>query len=118
MSSQTAINERCLELQKKSSKHRCEYKLNQHDPLDTVKQRDFRDHALVHFYLNSLMKAEIRDIEDLAELGKTMGVCPYYASRQAMNPTEVESLQARLIKDCDITIPFVITTINTRIIRS
>jgi chromosome transmission fidelity protein 1 len=48
LSSQTAINERCLELQKKSSKHRCEFKLNQHDPLDAVKQRDFRDHALVH----------------------------------------------------------------------
>lgn len=35
------------------------------------------------------MKAEIRDIEDLAELGKKMGVCPYYASRQSMKPTEV-----------------------------
>lgn len=49
LSSQTAINERCLELQKKSSKHRCEFKLNQHDPVDTIKQRDFRDHALVNF---------------------------------------------------------------------
>lgn len=48
LSSQTAINERCLELQKKSSKHRCDFKLNQHDPLDAIKQRDFRDHALVH----------------------------------------------------------------------
>lgn len=37
------------------------------------------------------MQAEIRDIEDLAELGKKMAVCPYYASRQAIKPTEVPS---------------------------
>jgi len=47
LSSQTAINERCLELQKKSSKQRCEYKLNLTDPADIVRQRDFRDYALV-----------------------------------------------------------------------
>ena len=37
-------------------------------------------------------KADIRDIEDLAELGKSMHVCPYYASRQAMNAAEVHSI--------------------------
>ena len=40
---------------------------------------EFRDHAL----------AGIRDIEDLAKLGKKMGVCPYYASRAAIKPSEV-----------------------------
>ena len=40
---------------------------------------DFRDHALV----------EIRDIEDLGDLGKRLGVCPYYASRPATKFCEV-----------------------------
>lgn len=46
---------------------------------DKVLARDFRDHAL----------AGIRDIEDLASLGKKMGVCPYYSSRAAIKPSEV-----------------------------
>ena len=33
-----------------------------------------------------------------------MGVCPYYASRKAMNPTEVESLHIQLIKI--VTLPY------------
>ena len=51
LSSQTAINEACLELQKKSSKQRCEFKLNPHEPADNVKQREFRDHALVYLLI-------------------------------------------------------------------
>lgn len=46
---------------------------------DQVVVRDFRDHTL----------AKIRDIEDLANLGKKMGVCPYYASRPTIKPSEV-----------------------------
>lgn len=49
---------------------------------------DFRDHVL----------AQIRDIEDLGELGKRIGICPYYASRQAIKPTEV--CPASLIRLC------------------
>lgn len=73
----TAINERCLELQqpKTSSDCKCPY-------LPTKETEalvnDFRDHAI----------AEIRDIEDLGTLGKKMGVCPYYASRPAIKPSE------------------------------
>ena len=40
---------------------------------------DFRDHAL----------ATIRDIEGLAKLGKSLGMCPYYATRSAIKPSEV-----------------------------
>ena len=40
---------------------------------------DFRDHAL----------ATIRDIEGLAKLGKSLGTCPYYATRSAIKPSEV-----------------------------
>ncbi len=40
---------------------------------------DFRDHVL----------AKIRDIEELGVLGKKMGICPYYASRATIKPSEV-----------------------------
>ena len=50
------MNEKCLELQKKTSKHRCEFKLNPNDLLDTIKQRDFRDHALVPSVLMATYK--------------------------------------------------------------
>lgn len=35
---------------------------------------------------------QIRDIEDLGTLGKKIGVCPYYATRSAIRPSEVSSL--------------------------
>lgn len=96
-----AINERCLELQRSGMLHkipdyvlqkiaadpkpgakgvseasRCEFLPGKDDQ---VVVRDFRDHTL----------AKIRDIEDLASLGKRMGVCPYYASRPTIKPSEV-----------------------------
>lgn len=74
----TAINERCIELQKPgmSADCRCPFlptKADQHIV------NDFRDTAL----------ASIRDIEDLANVGKKLGICPYYASRDAMKLSEV-----------------------------
>jgi chromosome transmission fidelity protein 1 len=78
LKSANAINETCLELQKPkaSEAHKCAY-LPGKDDQDIV--NDFRDRAV----------AKIRDIEDLADLGKTMGVCPYYASRAAIGISEV-----------------------------
>jgi len=78
LGSATAINEKCLELQqpKTSSEHKCKFlpdKENQ--PL----VNSFRDHTL----------AKIRDIEDLPSLGKKVGICPYYASRASIKPSEV-----------------------------
>ncbi|KAF8537100.1 putative DNA helicase [Trichophaea hybrida] len=77
----TAINERCLEMQKSgtSSEKRCEF-LPTKD--DQVLITNFRDHAL----------ATIRDIEDLSKLGRTLGTCPYYASRSAIKPSEIVTL--------------------------
>ena len=46
---------------------------------DQVAVREFRDHAL----------ARIRDIEEMAELSKKIGVCPYYAARPTIKPSEV-----------------------------
>jgi hypothetical protein len=51
----------------------------------------FRDHAL----------ARIRDIEDLSILGKKLGICPYYATRSTIKPSEVhEFLPAVQLKLC------------------
>jgi chromosome transmission fidelity protein 1 len=73
----TAINERCIELQQNSSaESRCPHMPSkEHGSL----LNDFRDHAL----------AKIRDIEDLGRLGKKLEICPYYASRPAVQYCEV-----------------------------
>ena len=78
----TAINEKCLELQHSSTPldHKCTFlpnKENEH------LVNEFRDHTL----------ASVRDIEDLGKLGKGLGVCPYYASRAAIKPSEVGDLK-------------------------
>ena len=74
----TAINERCLELQQPKTPPalKCPFLPNKEN--ETL-VNDFRDHTL----------AKIRDIEDLGLLGKKLGICPYYASRSAIKPSEV-----------------------------
>ena len=74
----TAINEKCLELQQpgKPQEHKCIFLPNKENQSLV---NDFRNHAL----------ARIRDIEDLPILGKRLGICPYYASRAAIKPSEV-----------------------------
>lgn len=73
-----AINERCLELQqpKTAQALRCAFLPNKEN--ETL-VNDFRDYTL----------AKIRDIEDLGLLGKKLGICPYYASRSSIKPSEV-----------------------------
>ena len=74
----TVINEKCLELQQPgtSPEHRCPYLP---DSENETLVHDFRDNTL----------AKIRDIEDLGSLGKRLNICPYYASRSAIRPSEV-----------------------------
>lgn len=76
--STTAINERCLELQKPGTPADCKCPFLPTKE-DQAVVTEFRDAAL----------ATIRDIEDLATVGKEMGICPYYASREAIKPSEV-----------------------------
>jgi chromosome transmission fidelity protein 1 len=78
LGSATAINERCIDLQRSSTaaESKC--------PFIPTKEKeavvnDFRDHVL----------ASIRDIEDLGTVGRQLGICPYYASRPAVKPCEV-----------------------------
>lgn len=84
--SQTAVNERCIELQQSdvSKDNRCSF-LPSKDAQDVV--LDFRDHAL----------ARIRDIEDLAKLGTKLEVCPYYASRAGIGSAEIVTLPYPLL---------------------
>ena len=86
LGSQTAINERCMELQqsKTPADHKCPHLPNKENE-DLV--LDFRDHAL----------ATIRDIEDLAGVGAKLGICPYYASRPAVGPAEIVTLPYPLL---------------------
>jgi chromosome transmission fidelity protein 1 len=83
---QTAVNERCIELQqsKTSVTQKCSY-LPRKENEDVV--LDFRDHAL----------AKIRDIEDLANLGQRLQICPYYASRPAISAAEIVTLPYPLL---------------------
>ncbi|KAI4105570.1 MAG: hypothetical protein LQ339_003413 [Xanthoria mediterranea] len=84
--STTAINERCLDMQQSSTpqEKKCSFlPTKQNESL----VNDFRDHTL----------ARIRDIEDLATLGKKIGICPYYASRASIKPSEIVTLPYQLL---------------------
>ncbi|KAF7185625.1 ATP-dependent DNA helicase chl1 [Pseudocercospora fuligena] len=86
LSSQTAINERCIELQQSNTAadKKCSFLPNK-DQQDLV--LDFRDHAL----------SRIRDIEDLAKLGSKLELCPYFASRAGIGPAEMVTLPYPLL---------------------
>ncbi|KAL6233505.1 hypothetical protein BDW75DRAFT_215020 [Aspergillus navahoensis] len=81
-----AINERCLELQQPNTpaQLRCSYLLTKENE---AKTSSFRDHAL----------ATVKDIEDLGKLGKKLGICPYYASRQVVSYSEIVTLPYPLL---------------------
>lgn len=89
LSSATAINERCLELQKPglARDHKCEFLPAKANGEDAQRLRDFKDHAI----------ANIQDIEDIASLGRRMKLCPYYAARSAVSAVEVLTLPYPLL---------------------
>ncbi|KAI4716679.1 DNA repair helicase [Aureobasidium sp. EXF-10727] len=86
LKSMTAVNERCLELQdaKTPKEKKCPFVPNKENEGSVL---DFQHHAL----------AKIRDIEDLGSLGKKLGVCPYYATRPAVKPSEIVTLPYPLL---------------------
>lgn len=86
LASQTAINERCVELQqsKTPADKKCQYIPTKDDESLVL---DFKDHAL----------ASIHDIEDLADVGRKLAICPYYASRPAVTPAEMVTLPYPLL---------------------
>ena len=86
LANQTEINERCMELQQPNTPadQKCPY-LPSKDNQDLV--LDFRDHAI----------ASIRDIEDMAMVGKQLQICSYYASRPAIGSSEMITLPYPLL---------------------
>lgn len=83
----TQQNDACHDMQKKKEPDRCQYLLNPNKMTDRVKSTEFRNHAL----------SDIRDIEDLAQLGKKMEVCPYYEARKAIPSSEIITLPYQLL---------------------
>ncbi|KAI9837845.1 MAG: hypothetical protein M1819_006779 [Sarea resinae] len=82
----TAINEKCLDLQQPGTPAECKCPfLPNKDNKPLVD--DFRDCTM----------ARIRDIEDLGILGKKIGICPYYASRPTIKPSEIVTLPYPLL---------------------
>lgn len=84
LGSLSAINDRCAELQQSKSKEKCPFVPNAENLSNTHR---FRDTAL----------ATVPDIEDIFQLGKTLQVCPYYASRTAIPGAEVVTLPYPLL---------------------
>jgi chromosome transmission fidelity protein 1 len=74
----TAINERCMDLQQPGvpAERRCPYLPSKENEAALL---DFRDRTL----------ATVRDIEDIGQVGKQLGVCPYYATRPVVKHSEV-----------------------------
>ncbi len=104
-----AINERCLELQQPEipKDHRCPFVPNKENE---ALVSDFRDHTL----------ASIRDIEDLGTLGKSIGICPYYAARSSIKLSEVcaaaltDILWANENADRHTSLPALVTKVSQR----
>ncbi|RGP79008.1 chromosome transmission fidelity 1 [Fusarium longipes] len=79
-----AINDRCSELQQPKSGQKCPF-VPKEDLISQTHQ--FRDSVL----------ATLPDIEDLHQLGKSLAVCPYYASRTALPGAEIITLPYPLL---------------------
>lgn len=89
LTSTTAISERCLELQKPgtSKEQKCEFLPSKQSSEDQERLEAFRDNAV----------AQVQDIEDIANLGRKMKLCPYYACRSAIPIAEVLTLPYPLL---------------------
>lgn len=81
LGSAAAINDRCLELQQKDipQDRKCTFLPNKENESLV---HEFRDHTL----------AKVRDIEDLGAVGKNIGICPYYATRATVKPSEASHM--------------------------
>jgi chromosome transmission fidelity protein 1 len=79
-----AINDRCTELQQAKSSTKCLF-VPKEELLSQTHQ--FRDSAL----------GTLPDIEDLHQLGKSLSICPYYASRVALPGAEIITLPYPLL---------------------
>lgn len=83
-----AMNEACRELisSSGSTKKRCEH-LPTTNASGQAQVLEFRDRAM----------AQVRDIEDLVQLGRDMNTCPYYASRTSAKQAQLITLPYNLL---------------------
>ncbi|KAL3233628.1 ATP-dependent DNA helicase CHL1 [Nakaseomyces bracarensis] len=75
-----AINDACSEV--RQSKDGCPYYKNTSEWHNSTETNLFRDNVY----------SDVNDIEDLVTIGKNLGVCPYYASRDFIPSSEVITL--------------------------
>ncbi|TKY64491.1 ATP-dependent RNA helicase DDX11 [Spatholobus suberectus] len=90
----TRINERCLELQKKKKNEATKVKnLKAGAGLRRTKVSSgcpmLRKHRVQQEFRNEVSQKGPLDIEDLANLGRTMGTCPYYGSRSMVQRADL-----------------------------
>lgn len=84
--SNEALTDLCLDLQKKGPEGRCKC-LPAPGNGGSGKLEEFRDRAL----------ASVHDIEDIEDLGRRMGTCPYYGTRKAVRQAELVTLPYNLL---------------------
>ncbi|CAJ2656141.1 unnamed protein product [Trifolium pratense] len=90
----TRINERCLELQKKKKNDATKVK---NIRVGTGARRTkassgcpmLKKHRLQKEFRDEVSQQGPLDIEDLANLGRTMGTCPYYGSRSMVRKVDL-----------------------------
>ncbi|KAK7381645.1 hypothetical protein VNO80_00191 [Phaseolus coccineus] len=90
----TRINERCLELQKKKKNGATKVKnLKVGAGIRRRKATSgcpmLTKHRVQQEFRNEVFQRRPLDIEDLANLGKTMGTCPYYGSRSMVRRADL-----------------------------
>ncbi|SPO26672.1 related to CHL1 - protein of the DEAH box family [Ustilago trichophora] len=85
-----AMNERCLELMKGKGKSKCP-SLPTFDQAGRAQILEFRDAAM----------AQVGDIEDLVQLGKSTKTCPYFAARSSAKQAELVTLPYNLLLQKD-----------------
>ncbi|XP_056637299.1 putative ATP-dependent RNA helicase DDX11-like protein 8 isoform X3 [Diorhabda sublineata] len=83
------INERCLDLQKKTPKPKTDAdgKVTKKLKVSTSYCPFFKQSAIEE--LSNYALTEVQDVEDLISSGKELNACPYYGSRKAAEDAEV-----------------------------
>ncbi|CAG8638754.1 5586_t:CDS:10 [Funneliformis mosseae] len=85
LKSMNRINEKCLDMQKAGTKpeKRCPY----NSARNQSHMLDYRDHVL----------ASVRDIEELVDIGRELGACPYYGTRKSIRRCQIVTLPYNLL---------------------
>ncbi|RDY04748.1 ATP-dependent DNA helicase DDX11, partial [Mucuna pruriens] len=88
------INERCLELQKKKKNEATKVKNLKVSAGERRTKASsgcpmLRKHRVQQEFRNKVSQQGPLDIEDLANLGRTMGTCPYYGSRSMVRRADL-----------------------------